>query len=336
MGKTLVDPVVNGILTLNGTKMGSAAYSGARILEVDDLGKVVKASGSTLPDSIAGFAIGATFLKNGGGRQGVYVNCGTTASCSFVRTVASRTEYVIADGGRLAATAGGDATEVITPHVPLSSTDLAFAGMSLTNDTDQFLSQIVTDINTVTVVGTADPSTAHGYDWLVLRQGNHQPRYDVFAAGNFTTAGGDATESITVAGMLASDLVLVQLKTKGASPVTLAGAAAAAGAITVTMSGDPSTDHVLSYVVLRVAGSFKPSHYIFAAGNFTTVGGDADEAIAITDLLATDIAFAVINTTNDSDVLVTVAAAAGQINVVQSADPLTAHKYSYFALRAFV
>lgn len=75
--------------------------------------------------------------------------------------------------------------------------------------------------------------------------------YAVIAAGTFTTAGGDANESITVSGALSSDLAIVVLKTKGATPRTILTAAAASGAINVEMSGDPSTDHVLSYILLR-------------------------------------------------------------------------------------
>lgn len=79
------------------------------------------------------------------------------------------------------------------------------------------------------------------------------PSHIVVAAGEFTTAGGDANETITVAGALATDLVHVTLHTKGASPVTILTASVSAGQIDVVMSGDPSTDHVLTYSVLRAA-----------------------------------------------------------------------------------
>lgn len=75
----------------------------------------------------------------------------------------------------------------------------------------------------------------------------------VFAAGEFTTAGGDADETITVSGLLATDIVLVTLHTAGATPRTIIDASASAGQIDVDMSGDPSTDHVLSYVALRAS-----------------------------------------------------------------------------------
>lgn len=71
------------------------------------------------------------------------------------------------------------------------------------------------------------------------------------AAGQFTTAGGDVNEVIPVSGMLATDVVLVSIETKGATPVTLVQSTAAAGQINVELSADPSTDHVLSYLVIK-------------------------------------------------------------------------------------
>ena len=77
------------------------------------------------------------------------------------------------------------------------------------------------------------------------------PSHIIVAAGEFTTAGGDANETITVSGALATDIVHVTLHTKGATPRTILTASSSAGQIDVVMSGDPSTDHVLSYSVLR-------------------------------------------------------------------------------------
>lgn len=73
----------------------------------------------------------------------------------------------------------------------------------------------------------------------------------VFAAGNFTTVGGDVNEAITVTGATASDIAVVVVKTNGGIARTVVTSAAATGAVNVVMSGDPSNDHVLSYLVLR-------------------------------------------------------------------------------------
>lgn len=79
------------------------------------------------------------------------------------------------------------------------------------------------------------------------------PSHVVKFAGDHTTAGGDAAETIAVVGALDTDIVIVTVKTAGATPRSVVAAAADADEIDVTMSGDPSTDHVLSYVVLREA-----------------------------------------------------------------------------------
>jgi hypothetical protein len=72
-------------------------------------------------------------------------------------------------------------------------------------------------------------------------------------AGTFTTAGGDANESISVTGVASTDIVSVTVKTAGATPRSIVSAAAGTNAISVVLSGDPSTDHVLQYVVFRTA-----------------------------------------------------------------------------------
>jgi len=71
------------------------------------------------------------------------------------------------------------------------------------------------------------------------------------ASGTFTTAGGDAAETITASGVVATDVVAVTVKTAGGTPRSIVAAAAGTGSIAVTMSGDPSTDHVLQYVAFR-------------------------------------------------------------------------------------
>lgn len=78
-----------------------------------------------------------------------------------------------------------------------------------------------------------------------------QPVAGIVAAGEFTTEGGDAAEQATVAGVVATDIVIASLETEGSTPVTLDAAACGAGVIDFTMSADPSTDHVISYLVVR-------------------------------------------------------------------------------------
>lgn len=65
-----------------------------------------------------------------------------------------------------------------------------------------------------------------------------------------TTVAG-ATNTITIAGVVATDVVQATINTVGASPVTIVSAAAGAGNVAVTFSADPSTDHRVNISVFR-------------------------------------------------------------------------------------
>lgn len=75
--------------------------------------------------------------------------------------------------------------------------------------------------------------------------------YAVVTAWTHTTAWGAATESITTTWVVATDIVVATLETEGSTPVTLDAAATNADAVDLTFSADPSTDHIVSYVVYR-------------------------------------------------------------------------------------
>jgi hypothetical protein len=77
------------------------------------------------------------------------------------------------------------------------------------------------------------------------------PSHICIGAGEFTTAGGDANESISVAGLVSTDRVIVSLSQKGSTPRTILTAAAGTGTIAVVMSDDPSTDHKITYACFR-------------------------------------------------------------------------------------
>jgi len=102
-------------------------------------------------------------------------------------------------------------------------------------------------------VGVIDEYVSATQVWVTIDSATERTAgaFEVFSAGTFTTAGGDTDETITVTGMLATDVAIVTLATAGASPVTVIDSIAAAGQIDVDMSADPSTDHVLNYMVLR-------------------------------------------------------------------------------------
>ena len=77
------------------------------------------------------------------------------------------------------------------------------------------------------------------------------PAFVVKFAGQHTTAGGDANETATVTGVLATDIVIATIEDNGANNVTLLQTAAAANAVNFTLSADPGTDCIINYIVLR-------------------------------------------------------------------------------------
>lgn len=77
------------------------------------------------------------------------------------------------------------------------------------------------------------------------------PSHVVKFAGEFTTAGGDADEVASVSGVVATDIVVASILDNGTNNVTLLQSAAGTDQILFTMSGDPSTDCVISYAVFR-------------------------------------------------------------------------------------
>jgi hypothetical protein len=65
-----------------------------------------------------------------------------------------------------------------------------------------------------------------------------------------TTSGGSATEEFVLPHVKSSYHVLAQIKTKGASPVSVVTAKCEQGKVIVEFSGDPSDDHSVLLVII--------------------------------------------------------------------------------------
>jgi hypothetical protein len=302
-------------------------------LQHDVRGKALLIEGTTIPlNGGAGYAVGARFIKTNaiGGQATEWRNHGTAAACQF-----RPCGPVMGYGFYLANTkafASGTAGLVETLPAAIVSTDIALASHATSDDNDQLIS-VITGTNTVTITNQNDPLAAHSAQYATLRNGCI-PDYDIFAAGTYTTVGGAAAEAITISGALASDIALVQIAVS-ADTMTISKAVMTANTLTVTSSADPSTSHAYHVCILRPRGSFKPSHYVFAAGKVTTVGGAAAEAITVTGVKTTDAVIMNYAVTNDTDSILKVVPTAGIITATLSADPITAHALSYAVLRAY-
>ena len=314
--------------------MGNAnGHATVKVLSYNSDSHAERATCTTIPaNAQAGYAVGCEMIKTNAatGQCAKWINHGTTSSCQF-RPVGPVIAYGFSKAG-YSAFANGVAALAVSIPAGIVASDIGFAAHAASDDSDT-LNSVAATANTITITNVADPLVAHAAYYALLRSGCI-PDYDIFAAGTHTTAGGAAAEAITVAGVLTSDIVLACYAVTNDTD-TITKVVPTANTITVTMSADPSTVHALHYVVLRPRGSFKPSHYVFAAGTYTTVGGAAAEAITVAGALATDVAIVNYHTTNDTDTILKSVVTADTLTVTMSADPSTAHALSYAILRAY-
>lgn len=319
--------------TTNFNKAGGKGVVAASVTD-DSNGYILDSQGTSVPTAgTANYAPGAIFrLTNAAlGQCPVWINKGTATSCAFYPEGALMGYGVTVAGGPVTS-AGGDTTETISLEGLIMDSDLALVGHEVSDDDDQIAAAISGE-GDITITGSADPLTAHGYVYAALRN-QCVPTFDIFAAGTHTTAGGAAAEAITVTGALATDIAFANYSATDDTD-TISDVVCSANTVTVTCSADPSTTHGLHYVVLRPRGTFAPSHYIAYAGSHTTVGGAAAEAVTVTGALATDIPIVIYNTTDDTDTILKVVMTADTMTVTCSADPSTAHKFTYMILRAY-
>jgi hypothetical protein len=318
-----------GFLKTSGEPHGDATV---KVQLKDGSGNAVIASCTTIPNATAGYAVGCDLYKTDAatGQCTHWKNHGTATSCAF-RPTGPVIGYGVAVAGTQVFVSGTAGLIVGGPSL-VHGTDIGLATHSASDDSDTLVSTKASAAG-LTITNGADPLAAHAAHFALLRSGC-VPAYDIFAAGTHVTVGGAAAEAITVAGVLATDVVCVGYGATNDTDV-ITKAVLTANTITVTMSADPGVAHSLHYMVLRPRGSFKPSHYVFAAGSPTTVGGAAAEAFTVTGALATDIPIVNYAVTNDTDTILKSVMTAGTLTVTMSADPSTAHALSYAILRAY-
>jgi hypothetical protein len=102
--------------------------------------------------------------------------------------------------------------------------------------------------------------------------------------------------------------------------------------LAITVNASNPTDNIDAYYC-GVRNKCTPEYDIVFAGEYP---GDADDdsiAITIAGLLATDMAFVTPLTTDDADTIDLVVCTANTLTITVSADPLSAHTYSYMVLR---
>jgi hypothetical protein len=297
-------------------------------------GYINEARGTLVPATAAiGYAFGCKFIKTDAtlGQCIQWVNIGSITSALFV-PVGPVTGYGFAyAGGPVDCTTGS--TTLVVANGRAKETDLALVGCYASDDSDAVSIIATAAKNYLTILESADPLTAHDYVFAGLRS-SCVPEFDIVAAGSRTTVGGGTAEAITVTGAAVGDIAFVTYGGTNDTDVIMQSVVTA-NTLTVTMSADPGTAHILNYVIIRLRGGFKPSHYVAFAGTKTCVTGSATQSKTVTGLLATDIVISCYNTSDDADTILKVVPTADTITWTLSADPLAAHALTYVVLRPY-
>lgn len=160
--------------------------------------------------------------------------------------------FVCTHAGTIATVA--DSSGVATNDITVTGAavgDLAFACFSVTDDSDQLGGAVVSAADTLTVTMSADPSTTHTVAYAVFAPaGRAAAAYRIAFAGQHTSTA-VAANAVAITGALATDVAIAQVGTKGSTPRTIVSTLMSAGVMTITFAGDPSTDHVVPYMILR-------------------------------------------------------------------------------------
>jgi len=299
--------------------------------------------GDTIPPAAGtGYPTGAKFLLTNAapGQCTEWTNVGTVASCLFVPTGPINGYGCAFAGGPVDLTDDADETYVEIPG-HLQSTDLCFAQHSLTAAADQFNTVVPVGVGTllINMAMGGNPTDSMDANYAGFRA-NCTPTHDIWAAGTVSClAADDATIARTITGLLATDIAIVTQE-RQSSTQTLNLVVCTANTLTITYSADPGASdgaQKWNYMILRPRGTFKPSHYVAFAGQYTALTADTTAvAITVTGALATDIAIVQCYDSDDDDCFVEGAVmTANTLTLELTNDPVTDHSWSYLVLRAY-
>lgn len=146
------------------------------------------------------------------------------------------------------------ATDAVT-SVGVLATDLALACYQVTDDTDA-IEKTVCSADTITVSHSATSSTGHTLGYCVLRQrGTFAPSHYILDAGNAVVTTADAvsvaTNDVTVAGALTTDIAFAVIHTQGGTIEIARAEVLVDGTLTVQFNADPSTTSAFSWMLVR-------------------------------------------------------------------------------------
>lgn len=171
----------------------------------------------------------------------------TSATGAATVTVASIIDNsIIADGSVTNAKVNASAAIAFSKLAALTSANILVGNGSNVATAVAMSGDVAIDNAGATTIQAASVEKA------MLATGIKPSHMIVYAGEHTSTADGGGVNAVTVTGALETDFVYCQLHTKGSTPRTILTALVSApDTMTITFSGDPSTDHVVAYQVVR-------------------------------------------------------------------------------------
>lgn len=155
--------------------------------------------------------------------------------------------------------------------------------------------------------------------------------YSFLAAGAVAGTSGSTTETVGLTLLANSDIALAgHIKSDDDDYIASVAIADDDNEITITASADPLSAH--GYVWAALRNKCTPSWEIFAAGTQACTAA-ATTAITVAGVLATDVAFACYQVTDDTDAIEKVVCSANTVTVSHSATSTTGHTVGYCVIR---
>lgn len=193
---------------------------------------LVKCPTASIPNAVAGYAIGCVLIDTTTGLT--YYNSGSETSCTFTLINSSAPSAIVLTDAH-----------VLVGNALNEATDVAMSG------------DITIDNAGATTIGNDKVTTVkilNANVTLAKLAAGITPSHVVKYAGKITWSGSGASLATTVNGVAATDILLCTIQTAPSEAAYLVSAAPTTNTVTVTLSAaNTSNDAVISYQVLRAA-----------------------------------------------------------------------------------
>lgn len=142
-------------------------------------------------------------------------------------------------------------TETVQDAAGAAFTDSNSIDLTYDDGGNAISADVIVDGSTVEIDASSGLQVKDGGITAAKLDNSTIPMVVVAAASAVTTVGGAAQEDVTVSGLASGDIAVVSILDDGTNNVTIASVAVTTDTLSITFSGDPGNDAIVSYIVVR-------------------------------------------------------------------------------------